>query len=1694
MFFLKLCLFGFLLFGGALCVVNKNEKIRVDPVTGERYSDNSEVLRFPDDHYSGTANFAPESGPQFVSKDPLEGGPQKTPKLECPSKFTGILPYQSDCRKFVNCFKGRGFIQVCSPGTLFNAQSLECDFPAKAVCASNQVDPYDPNVENELDGEVSLHNSFAREENDEFANKRKKREIQYINSGGPQNVGMTEAIFKDLNKETKLSGREPGRGGKGLGLAEDGTVQFPENEIQTSKTNNQKRQSPKSGPVKCPPGANGPHSHPNTCAKYLSCANGRTFEMDCAPGTLFNPDLSICDFPYNVEGCDADNYQNTKVSPPNRGFQSEEDAFAETGSESQNVAQYGPDSFDNRGAFNQNPQGYDPPVKGYGARNKPQDNALQRNPQQPHQQQPISHGKPDSRSHQNYPHNNQPNYNSIQRQPVKPSIGQRGNEKYQPSIIPPGAHIQPPRNQPNQPYNPNVSYRPHYQPVQPIRPPNQQTPYGPSNQGTPYGPSNQQTHYGQPNQPTPNGQPNQPTSYGQSNQPTSYGAPNQQPSYGHGQPNQPSSYGAPNQPTHYGQPNQPTPYGQPNQPAPFGQPNQPTPYGQPNQPTPYGQPNQPTPYGQPNQPTPFGQPNQPAPFGQPNQPPFGQPNQPTPYGQPNQPIPHGQPNQPTLHGQPNQPTPYGQPNQPTPHGQPNQPTPYGQPNQPTPHWQPNQPTPHGQPNQATPYGQPNHPTPYGQPNQPRPYGTGDQPTTYHPSTYQPNKPHGPTPQDNPNQLSPQTPNQQYPNGYDEPSPQNQGYQPTALNVPDSQHHQLPSGYTPSYGSPQQPNVQQGYPSQQPTAGYDRSQSKPFDPKNKQPNNKPTPKPTVPHGPESTPSTHLLPPFEENVVEGPTHFRIPEDDFPQNETEVEYQEPNQDFDTETETEDPNSPTYPVYSNSRNYPGNYKRREVKNNKAPVNAIPTFIVPIKKPISRQMVRLRGGSKPSEGFLEMKSSAGNDWGLVCDEPSGWAKNEADVICQQLGYVGGADLTWQGRPSSSQNTTLKKPVVVKVECSGRETTILDCKLQKGRTCDVDKDSIWIRCLGNHASQCRPGEVSYNNKCYSLVIPSEEAPANDSVGFSQSEAMKHCLTKGGHLLDITSQKENDFLSEWLTHQDQLPSIMTSGVGVSVMGRPLWIWEGSEEAFVHQNWWPGWETKNAMSPRPQTMRALCVVLKRFYDCPANITKVETTKQGVNIDQGIKCDSEYFFWEAEDCGALTHTHPYICKRPVDDIGCMKDTGKDYKGNANVTRSGFNCLSWDNPMVLPALEFEVSEKARKAILSGHDHCRNPDGTEAMPWCFILTNVGIDKDYCDIPKCRTKDTAKIIEARALTLTPGLNTEYCGSTQFECEPKECIPKSWVCDGQADCLNGLDEQNCTDMVIKFAHQPSAKLEGHDKEKWVHSSVANCANKCVESKDFECLSFSFSIKDQTCLLSDQNIGTSGALAINKPDWDYYELNAKSLNCEGKFLCQNGKCISKTELCNGFNNCGDRSDEMDCPNIELGYEVRLNSGVSNMTHLGRVEVKVFGEWGLVCDDKFGIKDADVICRELGYKMGAAETYTFTQALPSNVSKTLPILMDEVECTGNETSLRECDFNGWGIHDCGPEEVAGIICSMPGMKCKTNFWQCQNTQECIPQAFLCDGTVDCNDTTDEDPKVCAKFKTTTPAPPKQSVQRIPKKADKH
>lgn len=36
-----------------------------------------------------------------------------------------------------------------------------------------------------------------------------------------------------------------------------------------------------------------------------------------------------------------------------------------------------------------------------------------------------------------------------------------------------------------------------------------------------------------------------------------------------------------------------------------------------------------------------------------------------------------------------------------------------------------------------------------------------------------------------------------------------------------------------------------------------------------------------------------------------------------------------------------------------------------------------------------------------------------------------------------------------------------------------------------------------------------------------------------------------------------------------------------------------------------------------------------------------------------------------------------------------------------------------------------------------------------------------------------------------------------------------------------------------------------------------------------------------------------------------------------------------------------------------------------------------------------------------------------------------MDNLYCKGDESSLSDCRFDGWGSHDCAATEAAGVVC---------------------------------------------------------------------
>lgn len=106
-----------------------------------------------------------------------------------------------------------------------------------------------------------------------------------------------------------------------------------------------------------------------------------------------------------------------------------------------------------------------------------------------------------------------------------------------------------------------------------------------------------------------------------------------------------------------------------------------------------------------------------------------------------------------------------------------------------------------------------------------------------------------------------------------------------------------------------------------------------------------------------------------------------------------------------------------------------------------------------------------------------------------------------------------------------------------------------------------------------------------------------------------------------------------------------------------------------------------------------------------------------------------------------------------------------------------------------------------------------------------------------------------------------------------------------------------------------------------------------------------------------------------------------------------------------------------------QIRLQGpSISNGT--GRVEVFYQGQWGTICDDSWDINDAMVVCRGLGYNY-SARSFQAGIAIPGSG----PIWLDDVGCTGSEEVLNNCFHTGWGNHNCGHVEDAGVECSNTG-----------------------------------------------------------------
>lgn len=101
----------------------------------------------------------------------------------------------------------------------------------------------------------------------------------------------------------------------------------------------------------------------------------------------------------------------------------------------------------------------------------------------------------------------------------------------------------------------------------------------------------------------------------------------------------------------------------------------------------------------------------------------------------------------------------------------------------------------------------------------------------------------------------------------------------------------------------------------------------------------------------------------------------------------------------------------------------------------------------------------------------------------------------------------------------------------------------------------------------------------------------------------------------------------------------------------------------------------------------------------------------------------------------------------------------------------------------------------------------------------------------------------------------------------------------------------------------------------------------------------------------------------------------------------------------------------------------------SYFGRVEILYLGVWGTISGAGFNKRVADVICRQLGYP-SSLESFKYG-AFGAGQG---PVWLNDVMCSGNETNIGSCLYDGFSSIYPTHLDDASVVCNT-GMSYKGN-----------------------------------------------------------
>ncbi|XP_023207560.1 suppressor of tumorigenicity 14 protein-like [Xiphophorus maculatus] len=302
------------------------------------------------------------------------------------------------------------------------------------------------------------------------------------------------------------------------------------------------------------------------------------------------------------------------------------------------------------------------------------------------------------------------------------------------------------------------------------------------------------------------------------------------------------------------------------------------------------------------------------------------------------------------------------------------------------------------------------------------------------------------------------------------------------------------------------------------------------------------------------------------------------------------------------------------------------------------------------------------------------------------------------------------------------------------------------------------------------------------------------------------------------------------------------------------------------------------------------------------------------------------------------------------------------------------------------------------------------------MLVTMGTNEEY-DFPGFRA--SVSQVEPATLRQTCGTKLTDLKGTFSTPNFPNYYPPNIVCDWEIEVPSN--------KVVKVAFKKLLLAEPgqEDGKNCYKDYVMIDGNKklCGDHKKGTLVEISTTNKMTLRFLSDHSYVDRGFQAV-------YEAIDPVDPCPGRFRCRNDQCIFQNLTCDGWNDCGDMSDEKNC--------------------------KCKGDTLLTCGNG--------LCKPMFWKCDGIDDCGDGTDERDCTCDSAHITCKNKKCVSEK---KQCD----GKDDCGDNSDELNCQKNPEIQCTESTYKCKNGK-CIDKVNpMCDGTSDCADGSDEENCACGK-----------------------